>query len=114
MGMFDTVYFNCPKCNSTIGIQSKESGSPQLDTFDLESAPTAILNDVLNQPNKCKGCGEWVVLFDPDFPTTPKRANPTPLIVTAPTKEHYVSSHDEFWPDDEDFVIYTTNTDRRE
>jgi hypothetical protein len=112
MGMFDIVYFDCPKCNSKIGIQSKESEFPQLDTFDLDSAPTAILNNVLNRPHKCKGCGEWIVLYDPEFPPIPRRANPAPLIVTAPAKEHYVSAHEEFWPDNEDFVIPTTNTEK--
>ena len=105
MGMYDTVYFGCPKCNSKIGIQSKEAGSPSMDNFDLKSAPRAILNDVLNQPHKCHRCETWVVLYDPDFPPIPKRSNPAVLIVNPPTKEHYKSAHDEFWPDNEAFEI---------
>lgn len=46
MGMFDTVYITCPKCEERIEEQSK-SGSCFLDTYTLENAPMEVLSGVV-------------------------------------------------------------------
>ena len=42
MGMFDTVWVNCPYCNERTGIQSK-SGPCTLEEYEIETAPLDVM-----------------------------------------------------------------------
>lgn len=64
MGMFDSVYVNCPKCNYQTEIQSK-NGDCTLDKYNInniEEIPESILEDILNREHSCKKCnGNFVI-----------------------------------------------------
>ena len=108
MGMFDSVNAECPACNSNIEYQTKANEDPQLDHFTVQDAPTHILTDVLNSPEKCRNCGSWVVLYDPKFHPIPPRPVPSALIVRPPkgkTLKHTQGM--EWWPDNEAFEFPT-------
>jgi hypothetical protein len=108
MGLFDTVDIKCPVCNFRVEYQTKANEWPQLDHFTIEDAPTHILTDVLNQPEKCSGCGSWVVLYDPNFPPIPLRPYPSVLIVKPPKGETIKRRQGmEWWPDGEEFNFPT-------
>ena len=105
MGIFDEVYFNCPKCNYSMAIQSKAAEDPYMGAYDLKSAPTNILNDTLNRPEKCGSCGAWVVLHDPQFPVVPPRVKPSVCIVKPPKRQSHETGKYTYWPDDQAFEI---------
>lgn len=106
MGLFDKVYVNCPKCGLANEFQSKGDMQPLLRSYTIETAPTCVLNDALNKPEMCS-CGEWLVLYDPEFPVKPKRSNPAILIVKKPKKDGA-----KWWPDGEVFEIIATPVER--
>lgn len=67
MGVFDMVHVPCPNCGEPVEFQSKALyGS--MDRFTLENAPTPILIDIMNAPDYCMACGQWVALIDPRHP----------------------------------------------
>lgn len=54
MGMYDTVYANCPKCGEPNGFQSK-SGECLLQAFSLDECPDNVLSDVnRHNPSHCE------------------------------------------------------------
>lgn len=56
MGMFDTVWVNCPKCGDELSFQSK-SGDCVLANYKLENAPKDVMYNVnRHSPIKCE-CG---------------------------------------------------------
>lgn len=56
MGMFDSVWVKCPKCNEENEFQSK-SGESLLSNYTLEDCPDDILQDV-NRHSPCEcDCG---------------------------------------------------------
>ena len=60
MGMFDSVYVNCPKCNYQTEIQSK-NGDCTLDKYNInniEEIPESILEDMANKVHTCDECNE--------------------------------------------------------
>jgi hypothetical protein len=67
MGMFDSVYVECPKCQQPVEIQSK-AGECFCNSYKLDNAPNEILCDIMNEPEYCRSCGNWLVLVDPRFP----------------------------------------------
>ncbi len=76
MGMFDSVYADCAGCGAPLEFQSKE-GDCCCYNFTLETAPTGVLTDVLNEPQYCRQCGAWCALVDPAFePAPPPRPSP--------------------------------------
>lgn len=105
MGLFDEVCFWCPECDSQMSIQSKAAEDPYMNTYDLKGAPTNVLNDVLNRPEKCGICGEWVVLHDPRFPVVPPRAKPSVCSVKPPKRQSHETGKHMYWPDDQAFEI---------
>lgn len=57
MGMYDSVFVNCPKCNKQNEFQSK-SGGCFLDEYTLEDCPEDVLQNVnRHSPTKCDECG---------------------------------------------------------
>jgi len=55
MGMFDTIRIKCPKCGNYIEEQSK-AGDCLLNTYDLEEAPVALIQDVSGIEYECNSC----------------------------------------------------------
>jgi len=56
MGMFDSVWVKCPKCNEENEFQSK-SGDCLLSDYSLENCPNDVLQDVnRHSPYECE-CG---------------------------------------------------------
>lgn len=80
MGMFDSVYADCPECGSAVEFQSKE-GECYLNNYTIETAPTEVLRDVINYPRYCRDCGNWMALVDPDFPPDYMPPCPSPKAV---------------------------------
>lgn len=80
MGLFDSVYADCPTCGKKIEFQSKE-GECYLYNYTVDDAPVEVLWDVLNEPHYCRFCGEWSCLYDPQFPPKSERPKPVPKIV---------------------------------
>ena len=78
MGLFDSVYANCPRCGRTNEFQSKADDCPYMNSYTVDDAPTHILIDVLNDPRYCAGCGEWFALVDPRFPPGDELPRPHP------------------------------------
>ena len=60
MGMFDTVWLNCPNCGSHDEIQTK-SGACLLNNFSLHEAPMDVLSGVLGTEH-CPSCGKPYVI----------------------------------------------------
>lgn len=59
MGMYDTVWINCPKCNEKHGFQTK-SGECYLANYTLENCPDDALKNVnRHSPYKCD-CGAMI------------------------------------------------------
>jgi len=56
MGMFDSVYFTCPKCNESLEVQSKADDC-LLMTYTPDSVPKAIAKDINGETFACTWCG---------------------------------------------------------
>lgn len=85
MGLFDSVYVDCPGCGKPMEFQSKAMPDPYMRRFTLEDAPTEILHDIINSPRYHETCGTWVALTDPEYPPDdPPKPNPFPQKVKAP------------------------------
>lgn len=57
MGMFDSVYVNCPACKARVELQSK-AGDCMLNDFELFNAPPIIQADLARySPYECTSCG---------------------------------------------------------
>jgi len=55
MGMYDTVIFNCPKCNGVIEEQSK-AGERLLNNYSANEVPVDIANDIIYGEVYCGNC----------------------------------------------------------
>ena len=55
MGMFDSVYVQCPNCKSELEVQSK-AGECTLRGYS-EYVPTAIAVDLKERRKSCSNCG---------------------------------------------------------
>lgn len=80
MGLFDSIYANCPTCKKPIEFQSKE-GACQMNNYPVAGAPAPVLFDVLNKPHYCCNCDEWSCLYDPSFPPGFEQPGPAPKMV---------------------------------
>jgi len=58
MGMFNTIYIECPKCKKRIGAQTK-SGTCLLDGWNLENAPNQEIRGILGETYHCQ-CGHVI------------------------------------------------------
>lgn len=81
MGLFDSVYAECPTCGGKIEFQSKADDDPYMNNYTVEDAPAHILYDVLNEPEYCRNCCEWSCLYDPYFAPEAERPRPAPKMV---------------------------------
>lgn len=63
MGMFDTVYFECPACGREHSVQSK-AGRCVLEEYTYRSVPAAIADDLDRQEVVCD-CGRAIMLNSP-------------------------------------------------
>jgi endogenous inhibitor of DNA gyrase (YacG/DUF329 family) len=61
MGMYDSVYVQCPQCGTDLDFQSK-AGECRGAIYTLQSAPIAVLSDVLGITEKCPKCGTFVTI----------------------------------------------------
>jgi hypothetical protein len=86
MGMFDMVFADCPRCGRSVEFQSKGADAPYLERYTVEDAPAEVLEDVLNDPHYCPGCGKWFALVDPSFPPAPRIANAGAVAVRDPSE----------------------------
>lgn len=57
MGMFDSVYFDCPNCETSIEHQSK-AGRCFLDVYNNNNVPCEIAVDIENEDVFCDNCQE--------------------------------------------------------
>ncbi len=57
MGLFDSVWVECPNCGTTNEFQSKGSEDCYLRSFTLSNAPEDVLSDVnRHSPISCRKC----------------------------------------------------------
>ena len=62
MGMYDTVNFSCPKCETDIEVQSK-AGDCNLEDFSFREVPPEIAKDIDGEEVRCKKCDSlWAVI----------------------------------------------------
>ena len=61
MGIYDTVEFKCPKCNTSIYEQSK-AGKCELRGYNQSRVPVAIADAFLGASVYCHGCGSNFVI----------------------------------------------------
>lgn len=56
MGMYDTVWVECPKCGTKEGFQSK-GGDCLLGDYDLDNCPSDVMKNVnRHSPYECEKC----------------------------------------------------------
>lgn len=57
MGMFDTVWARCPKCDTRLGIQSK-AGKCLLKDYSSDNVPATVAQDVQGDKVWCEKCDQ--------------------------------------------------------
>ena len=55
IGMFDSIYVNCPNCESSIEMQIKV-GFCTLQSYNIHNAPLSLLAGVVDNIEKCNEC----------------------------------------------------------
>lgn len=98
MGLFDSVYVPCANCGTKIEYQSK-AGECYMHEYDIETASTEVLMDVINDPRQCYKCGKWNALVDSRYPPDyrPPHPNPTARILKEPKPESVKGSPPYSW-----------------
>lgn len=63
MGVFDSIYFDCPGCKDSIEVQSKAAeNGPSMRTFSSNEVPKAIAVDIDEDTVICESCArQWKV-----------------------------------------------------
>ena len=61
MGMFDTVYAECPKCSELVEFQSK-AGVCEFKSYHINSVPPEIASDIVGDYKYCSYCDKAVYL----------------------------------------------------
>ena len=70
MGMFDSIWFECPQCTEMIEVQSK-MGDCVLKDISSDAVPLGIADDILGEQAYCHKCGSvWKVALYSTQPTT--------------------------------------------
>lgn len=114
MGLFDSVYVPCPKCGEPVEFQSKADPDPYMRRYTLDDAPGFILSDVMNAPDHCMKCDQWMVLIDPAYPPGEE---PKPKLraarVRAPSNPKTHEQGMKWWPDDRPFTYDDIEEDDR-
>lgn len=103
MGMFDRVYVDCPNCGNQVEFQSKV-GECNLANFGIDDAPTHVLMDIMNSPERCQ-CGTWVAVIDPRAPASVVRPE-TEVVTVFPPDNPAIVWGEVYWPGDRAFTKY--------
>lgn len=61
MGLFDSVYVDCPRCGNSIEFQSK-AGECVMASYRPSAMPAVIAADLSGQSEWCADCGASVTL----------------------------------------------------
>lgn len=102
MGMFDSVYVDCPHCGAPVEIQVQ--GDESMTRYTRETAPVRILREAMNGPEHCRKCDGWLTLTDPRFPLMEPERPPTVVLkVKAPPNPRMHFQGYKWWPDDVPF-----------
>ena len=64
MGMYDTVCFTCPACDSPLEVQSK-AGSCTLSMIDSMEVPLGIADNIVGEHVQCDSCNKTFRVFMP-------------------------------------------------
>lgn len=73
MGLFDSVFFTCPRCEHSLEVQSK-MGECVLASIDPDRVPVAIAQDILGETVWCGNCDQtWSVCAVNDIATVKMR-----------------------------------------
>jgi len=59
MGMFDEIEIKCPHCGK-ITIEQSKASHCLLDRYNLENAPTSILEELEQCGTNCQHCGKHI------------------------------------------------------
>ncbi len=60
MGLYDTVYFRCPKCEELLNTQSK-AGDCNLKDYDSDNVPYEIGKSLIGKEIYCNNCGKFQI-----------------------------------------------------
>lgn len=71
MGVYDSVFFKCPKCGEDIEEQSK-AGACLCRNIEPEEVPFEIAVDLVNTECKCYSCGSSFQIISLDKIELPK------------------------------------------
>lgn len=110
MGLFDSVYVDCPHCGSPVEFQTKADDAPYMRRYTLADAPDYMLRDIINDPRHCQSCDGWLALLDPRYPINPPRPNPIPIKVKTPDNPRCHFQGMKWWPDGKDFTVADLET----
>ena len=80
MGLFDSVWFDCPTCGNPLEFQSKAMPDPYMNRYPPDNVPLPIAVDAvlmaydLGDQGRgwiaCKKCGhKWEIYTNPPIPT---------------------------------------------
>ena len=104
MGLFDSVYVDCPHCGKPVEFQTKADIAPYMRRYTLDDAPDYMLHDIINSPEHCGACDQWMVLVDPKFPPgEPPRPNIQVAKCRTPENPDTHFQGMKWWPRDKDF-----------
>lgn len=105
MGLFDSVYVDCPHCGKPVEFQTKADEAPYMRHYTLEDAPAYMLADIMNGPTHCQSCDKWMALIDPAYPPGEQpKPNLRAAKVRAPENPNTHFQGMKWWPDDESFT----------
>ena len=97
MGLFDSVFADCPHCGSKVEFQSKEAADPYMNTYSPDDAPDEIKWDILNSPERCLKCHGWMALVDHKYPPGWRRDAPTLTPTKVKPPGHFYESGRNAW-----------------
>lgn len=61
MGLYNSIYFACPRCDARLEAQSK-AGDTECSTFESNEVPVVIAKDIENETLHCEACDrDWVI-----------------------------------------------------
>lgn len=99
MGLFDSVYVECPHCGERVEIQVE--GHEQMNSYTLETAPNFILREAMNRPEHCRACDGWLTVVDPRNPLAENERPPTKVLkVKSPDNPRTHFQGMKWWPEE--------------
>lgn len=99
MGLFDSVYVDCPHCGSKVELQC--TGQECMNSYTLENAPTFILREIMNgEPSHCMKCDGWLAVVDPRNPYIEERPPAVVAKVRSPPNPSVHEQGMKWWPGD--------------